>query len=125
MNITDFTIRAGTSNDLDFQLLTDTDNDGEAETGIDLSAVHHVELVLINSDSGGTTTYSTTDVSPKVSILAGTGGSVRFTPNGTVDLNTSSNGGANIYNGFWWVYATSTKKFSVPEEFHFTIRVKS
>lgn len=124
MPTTDFTIRAGTSDDINFQLLTDTDGDGVAESGINLSAANHLELVLTNTDTGSATTYSTTDVSPKVTIVAGTAGSVIFTPSGTADMPLRSNGQANIFNGFFWVYTTSAKKYAVPENFEFTIRVR-
>lgn len=125
-NITDFVIRAGHSAPLDFQLLTDTDDDGIPDTGINLSTVHHIELVLVNSDTGGTTVYSSLDGTVKATILPGSGGSVRFTPDGTADLNVAltQNGAANIYNGWFWVYNTATQKYSCPEDFDFTIRVK-
>lgn len=124
MPSTDFTVRAGTSNDIDMQLLNDLDGDGVAEAGINLSGAHHLEMVLVNKFTGGTTIYSTTDASPKVSVIAASAGSVRFTPSGTADLNTIGGGTPNIYNGYWWVYVTASKKYSVPEEFEFTIKVR-
>lgn len=120
---TDFTIRLNTTNDIDLQLLTDADGDGIAESGINLSGVHHIELVLINSNTGGTTTYSNLDSVPKATILSGTAGSIRFFP-GSSDFSLTSEGRANIYNGYVWVFPTATKKYSVPENFEFTVRVR-
>ena len=124
MPVTDFTIRAGTSAAINMQLLSDTDGDGVAETGINLTGVHHLEMYLINTDTSGTTVFSTTDSSPKVSITSAANGSVSFTPNGTADMPLRTNGEANIYQGWWWVYPSANTKYAVPENFEFTIRVR-
>lgn len=124
MPTTDFTIRAETSAAIDMQLLSDNDGDGVAESGINLTGVHHLEMYLVNTDTAGTATYSTTDSSPKIAITNAAAGSVSFTPSGTVDMPLRTNGESNIYNGWWWVFATANTKFAVPENFEFTIRVR-
>jgi len=121
---TDITVRVTSTAPINMQLLNDIDGDGVAETPINLSGANHLELYLINGDTGGTTIYKTTDSSPKVAIAAGTAGSVSFTPNGTADLNIRSNGQLNIYSGYWWVYTTANSKYAVPDGFEFAIKVK-
>lgn len=123
MPTTDITVRAGQSDNIDFQLLTDLDGDGIAETPINLSSIHHAELVLTNADTRGTSIYSS--LGTQLSILAGTAGSLRFIPAGTVDLSLTSAGKTNIYGGYVWIYTTSTKKYAVPEEYELTIRVRN
>lgn len=122
MPTTSFTVRAGISVPINMQLLTDLDGDGEAESGINLSAVDHVSFVLINSDTGGTVIYSS--LGAKATILPGNNGSVQFIPSGTTDLALTETGSINIYRGYWWVYPTSATQYSVPEEFEMTIRVR-
>lgn len=122
-NQSDITVRAGQSDNIDFQILTDADGDGIVDTPVNLSGVNKAEFVLINSDTGGTSTYSSTGT--VFTILAGTAGSVRFIPAGTADLSLTTAGKTNIYSGYVWVYSTATKKFAVPEEHEITIRVRA
>jgi len=119
---TDFTVRVGTSDNVDMQLLTDADGDGVADSGINLSGIDHAELVLINKDTGATTSYSSAGT--KFLILAGTAGSVRFIPAGTADLSLTAAGKTNIYSGYVWVYVSPSKRYSVPESYELTIRVR-
>lgn len=119
---TEVTIRANTTAPIDFQLLNDLDNDGVAETPINLSGAHHVELYLIDKDSSGTVSYSS--LGTQLSILAGTAGSLQFTPNGTIDLPLRPNGSTNIITGYFWVYVTALSKYAVPDSFEFAIRVR-
>ena len=115
---TEFTLRSTTSDNIDFQFLQDSDNDGIAEAAINLTGIDHLDLILI--DKGGTVTEFSSTASPaKVSITGSAAGSVRFAP-GTADFLDSK----SPYQGYWWVYVTSTRKYSVPEDSEMTFHIR-
>src|SRR5690554_4873701 len=105
----DVTITEQQTGPIDFALLSDVDGDGVPETGIDLSAVDHVELWLKNN-SGGTAmaTSSGGDLSFPAGYAAA--GSIRWTP-GTSDLQAS----LSPYQYQFKVFDTATSWYYVPE----------
>lgn len=106
---TELTVRATTSNGIQFQLLAGT-------AGIDLSAVTTIELWR-KDRSGGTT--MTNNVTGKLSINGAAGGSVLWTP-GTADIVA----GSADYQAYFKVYVTSTSWYTVPEDSEITIHVR-
>lgn len=106
---TELTVRATTSNGIQFQLLSGT-------AGIDLSAVGTVELHL-KDRAGGTSL--TDNLTGKLSINGASGGSVLWTP-GTGDLVA----GSQPYHGFFKVYVSPTSHWFCPEDSEFTVNVR-
>lgn len=106
---TELTVRATTSNGIQFQLLAGT-------AGINLSAVGTVELHL-KDNAGGTT--MTDNLTGKLSINGAAGGSVLWTP-GTADLVA----GSAPYQAYFKAYVTPTSWYMVPEDSEFTVSVR-
>ena len=105
------TIREATTDYIDFQLLFN-------KVGINLSAIDHLTMTLEDS-VGASVTYSTDDSSPKLFITDdGVDGKVQFRP-AVTDLVYSK----QPYKGFFWVYVTSIRKYSVPENTEFEVEI--
>lgn len=105
-------IREGTTSDIDFQLLADDDP-------IDLTSINHVEMEMRDKHRKAYK-YSSSDGSPKVSIVTASSGLVRFTPpDATIFLAAKS-----PYKGYWRVYETASKNYSVPEDSEFEIKIR-
>ena len=106
---TELTLRATTSNGIQFQLLSGT-------TPVNLTAVGTIELWRKDS-SGGTS--MTDNLTGKISINGAAGGSVLWTP-GTADLVN----GSAPYQAYFRVFVTSTSWYSVPEDSEFTVALR-
>lgn len=117
---TDVTLTEQTTAPVDFALLSDTDNDGIAETGINLTSVDHVELWL-RSNAGGTA-MATSAGGGALSFPTGyaAAGSVRWTP-GTANLQV----GSSPYSYQFKIFPTTTSWYYVPEDTWNTIHVRS
>jgi hypothetical protein len=83
----------------------------ENNVGIDLTLVDHLQLNLIDA-LGQTYTYSTTDQTPAIQITGITTGIVEFTPPTAQILQYIR----SPYKFFWWVFVSSTEKYSVPSK---------
>lgn len=114
----DITITEQTTDFLDFALLSDVDQDGDPETGINLSGVDHVELW--RRDNAGGTSMATSnggDLSFPTDWAAA--GSIRWTP-GTADLQSS----LSPYQYQFKVFRTGSAWYYVPEDTWNTIHVR-
>ena len=105
-------IREGTTDQIIMQLLADGDP-------IDLSGVDHVTLEMRDSKKR-TYKYSSDDPSPKFEITDAGSGIVALTPPNATLFKTV----LSPFVGYVWVYTTGTKKYSVPEETDFLIKVR-
>jgi len=106
---TELTVRATTSNAIQFQLLSGT-------AAIDLSAVGTVELWRKDRDGGTTMTDNLTG---RLAINGAAGGSITWTP-GTGDIVA----GSAPYHGYFKVYVTPTTWYTVPEDSEFTVSAR-
>lgn len=117
---TDVTITEQTTDNIDFSLLSDLDDDGDPETGINLSGVDHVELWMRNN-AGGTSMFTSGGASPKLTFPTGyaAAGSVRLTP-GTADFQSTY----SPYRYQFKVFRTSSAWYYVPEDTWNTVNVR-
>lgn len=115
----DITITEQTTDFLDFSLLSDDDNDGEPESGINLSAVDHVELWRV--DRAGGTSMVTSANGGALSFPSGwaAAGSIRWEL-GTADLQAA----LSPYQWQLKVYRTANSWYYVPEDTRNTIHVR-
>jgi hypothetical protein len=105
-------IREGTTSDIEMQLLS-------GSTPIDLSGIDHLELEMRDSKRK-VYRYSTSDASPKISIVSASLGRVKYSPpNNKIFLATNS-----PYRGYWIIYETSTKEYTVPEDNEWEIKIR-
>jgi nitrogen fixation protein FixH len=105
-------IREGTTSDIEMQLLS-------GNSAIDLTGINHLELEMRDSKRK-VYKYKTTDTTPYISIVSATEGKVKFTPpNNKIFLATNS-----PYYGYWIIYETASKDYTVPEDSEFTIKVR-
>lgn len=105
-------VREHTTDDIDFQLLS-------GGSAIDLTDVSYVQMEMRDKNRR-VFSYKSTDTSPAVSIQDATSGRVRFTPpNSRIFLATG-----NPYRGYWRVWETASKNYSVPEDSEFEIYVR-
>lgn len=116
MTRVDITTTERTTDYLDFQLVSDSDDDGTPDTGINLSAVDHIELW--RRDKRGTID-SFSSAGAQVVITGSAAGSVQFRP-GSADLIAS----VSPYMCQWKVFVTASRWYYVPEDTEFAIRVK-
>jgi len=104
-------VREKTTSDIVMQLFSD-------DEVIDLTDVDHIEMNMIDSYKN-TYHYSSDDESPALVITTPLSGIITFTPpSEAVFLYQRS-----PYKGHTWVYETATKKYAVPENSYFEIRV--
>lgn len=117
---TDVTLTEQTTAPVDFALLSDTDNDGIPETGINLSAIDHIEMWRRNN-VGGTAMATSAGASPGLTFPTGfaAAGSVRWTP-GTADMQAN----LSPYSYQFKVFPTSTTWYYVPEDTWNTLNVR-
>jgi len=115
---TDITVTEQTTAPIDFGLLSDVDNDGEAESAINLSAIDHIEMWR-RDKSGGTAmdTSDGGDLSFPTAFAAA--GSVRWSP-GSADLQAS----LSPYQYQFKVFPTAATWYYVPEDSWNTINVR-
>ena len=85
---------------------------------IDLTLADHIELHLKDAKKK-VYRFSSDDTSPQVRIITAASGIVGYIPTST-DLIAAR----SPYSGYWWVWATSTSKYAVPEEGEFLISVR-
>jgi hypothetical protein len=111
MAIESRTVREGTTDQIEMQLLA-------GNSAIDLSSIHHVELEL-RDNRRNVYRYSTLDASPRIGISDASEGKVYFEP-----LASTLKSIRSPYNGYWFVFETSSRKYSVPEENEFRINVR-
>lgn len=91
----------------------------EDKAALSLEGIDHVVLVL-KPTAGDAVSYSTDDASPKLHITSASGGVVELRP-----ASTDFDHEIEPYTGFFKVYETATKWFSVPNEDEIVIRVRS
>lgn len=115
---TDVTLTEQTTAPIDFGLLSDVDDDGLPESGINLTAIDHIELWL--QDRVGGTAMVTSD-GGDLSFPTGfaAAGSVRWAP-GTADLQAA----LSPYSYQFKVFQTSSTWYYVPEDTINTIHVR-
>ena len=85
---------------------------------INLSGIDHVRLDMVDT-KGKTYRFSSDDASPQTEIVTAASGIVGYTP-ASGDLSHAR----SPYKGYWWVYPTSSTRYSVPEENEFEITVR-
>lgn len=91
----------------------------EDKAALSLEGIDHVVLVL-KPTAGDAVSYSTDDASPKLYVTSDSGGVVELRP-----ASTDFDHEIEPYTGFFKVYETATKWFSVPNEGELVIRVRS
>jgi len=101
-----------------FQLLQDVDDDGVAETPIDLSGIDHVELLLVDSAGLLGTVSSAATAIPMLSITSATAGSVQLQPS-TATLSV-----VGAYQMQFKVFETAARYYYVPEDHLLTINAR-
>lgn len=107
-------VREGTTSVITFQLLSD-------KAPINLTGVNKVELVLVPQNGTGTAVdYDTTTNPTVLAITAATLGKVTYTPQ-AADLSFAN----SPYKCFFWVFTTSTVKYSVPAKEEFIVEVSN
>ena len=85
---------------------------------IDLSTIDHIRLDLV--DKRGTVyRFSSDDGSPQTRVVTAVSGIVGYAPDSGDLIHSRS-----PYKGYWWVYTTTTLRYSVPEENEFMITVR-
>lgn len=108
------------TNYIKFRLLTDLDEDGVPESGINVSAIDHLELIL-RDNRGTVSTYSSGGASPQLDFESAdhaAAGSARYTP-GTADLLADY----TPYQGQFKVYWTPTRYEYIPNDGYLTLHV--
>ena len=91
----------------------------ENKAALSLEGVDHVVLVL-KPTAGDAVSYSSDDESPKLYITDAAAGEVELRP-----ASTGFDHEIEPYTGFFKVYESATKWFSVPNEDELVIRVRS
>jgi hypothetical protein len=117
---TDVTVTEQQTDNFDFGLLSDVDNDGEPESAINLSGVDHIEMWR-RDNAGGTAMATSSGGGATLSFPGGfaAAGSVRWAP-GTADLQAS----LSPYQYQFKVFRTASAWYYVPEDSWNTIRVR-
>ena len=117
---TDVTVTEQQTENIDFALLSDVDNDGEPETGINLSTIDHIELWK-RDNAGGTAMFTSSGGGATLTFPAlwAAAGSVRWAP-GTADLRSD----LAPYQYQFKVFRTSAAWYYVPEDSWNTINVR-
>jgi len=101
-----------------FQLLQDVDDDGVAETAIDLTGFNHVELLLTDKDGVLTTISSAATAVPLLSITSATAGSVQLQP------STATFSVVGPYQLQFKAFETATRYYYIPEDHLLTINAR-
>ena len=88
------------------------------DTAINLTSVDHIEMNM-RDNKNRIYRFSSADASPQIRIITAASGLVGYTPAAT-DLVSSR----SPYRLYWWVWPSSTSKYSVPEESENEITVR-
>lgn len=115
---TEISIGAGSNDYIDFQLLQDVDEDGVAETAIDLSGIDKLELLLMDRGGTLTTISSTATVAPLATVTAAASGSVQLQP------STATFAVVGPYQAQFKIYETASRYYYVPNDHYLTIHAR-
>lgn len=107
---TTISVRAGSQEPINLQVLFDNDADGSAETSIPLTTVQRVEFHLKNEASGIVKIFKTSDPASRLSITDAPGGYVQFIPK----VDTWRNGDGR-YLAYILIYDAQGNRIPVPE----------
>ena len=115
---TEVTVTERMTDYIDFALLTDANEDGVPESGINLSAIDHIEMFRKDA-AGSVDSFTSAGGTATLSFPTGfaAAGSVRWQP-GASDILAS----AQPYQCQFKVFVTASRYYYVPEDSRFTIK---